>query len=168
MTEPIVYTDATTLIGLARIDRLDLLAVFPRPVLVTRHVWSEVAGDPARAGVPVLFDAREQGLLAVIDDGDPNAFPYLGAGESSALSAAMERHAAVIIDEQETRALIARGPEIRARLAYVTGLIGLLQVAKQRKHIEAVRPILDRLVSEGFQISRRLYDESLRRAGELQ
>ena len=83
MNPPIVYTDATTLISLARIDRLDLLTVLPRPVRVTSHVWIEVAENPAKPGVAALLNARELGLLAVVDDGDPDAFPELGAGDST-------------------------------------------------------------------------------------
>lgn len=167
MTEPTVYTDATTLISLARIDRLDLLDVLPRPVRVTRHVWSEVAGDPTKPGVSALVSASELGLLAVVEEGDPNAFPDLDAGESSVLNAAIERHAAVLIDELEARAFIQRNPGIRAGIACVTGLMGLHQIAKSRGHIATVRPILDALLHEGFRISRRLYDEALQKAGEL-
>lgn len=93
------YADATALIGLARIDRLDLLMLFPLPIRVTRYVWEEAAGDPVRPGTSALRQARSDGILTVVDEGDPAAFSRLDAGESSVLSAAAKAAAGVIIDE---------------------------------------------------------------------
>jgi len=45
-----VYADATTLIGQARIGRLDLLSLLPTLILITDHVWAEVASEPGRPG----------------------------------------------------------------------------------------------------------------------
>jgi hypothetical protein len=45
-----VYVDASVLIGLTRINRLDLLTLLPLPILVTQRVWDEVVDVPTRVG----------------------------------------------------------------------------------------------------------------------
>ena len=90
-----VYADATTLIGLARIGRLDLLSLLPTPILITGHVWAEVAGETVRPGVNALCAARATKLIAEVVEGDPHAFPELDSGESTVLSAAAAARAEV-------------------------------------------------------------------------
>jgi hypothetical protein len=49
----------------------------------------------------------------------------------------------------------------------ITGLLGILLVAKQRGLVEAIRPIMDDLINEaGFRVSSQLYAEFLAMAGE--
>ena len=160
------YADATALIGLARIDRLDLLTVLPLPIRVTAHVWNEAAGNPAKPGAERLRRAHAAGILAVVEEGDPAAFPRLDAGESTVLSAAAVAGAAVIVDERKARALIRSDSKLRATIPQVTGLIGLILLAKRRQRIAAVRPLLNRLIEEDFFVGSAFQDEILRLAGE--
>lgn len=166
MERPRVYADATALIGLARIDRLDLLSLLRTPIHVTAVVWQEAAGDPTRRGVPALQQARHAGLLTVVEEGDPHAFPQLDPGESTVLSAAGTARAAVLIDERRARALINGSPLLHGVIVQVTGIVGLILLAKDRGYVRAVRPLLDELIGQGFRISPTLYREALRRAGE--
>jgi len=161
-----VYADATALIGLSRIDRLDLLRLLDAPILVTEHVWSEVFDDLSRPGIRALQVAVTAGLLVLVDEGVPDEFPQLDAGEASVLSAAVATRAVVIIDERAARLLIERDPEVRARLGSVTGSLGLILLAKRRGVIQAVRPVLDELIAQGFRISADLYRDVLVQAGE--
>jgi len=160
------YADATALIGLARIDRLDLLTVLPLPIRVTARVWSEAAGNPGKPGAERLRLARAAGILAVVDEGDSAAFPRLDPGESTVLSAAAIAGAAVIVDERKARALIRSDSKLGAAIPQVTGLIGLILLAKRRQRIAAVRPLLNRLIEEGFYIGGAFQDQILRLAGE--
>jgi predicted nucleic acid-binding protein len=164
--EDAVYVDATTLIGLARIDRLDLFRLLPKPIRVTRRVWGEVADNPRRAGVTALLKARDGGLVSVVDEGDPEAFPYLDPGESTVLSAAAAARGAVLIDERKARALVDSDPGLREAIPWVSGVLGLLLFAKRRGRIAAVRPVLDDLIAQSFRIGPTLYAEVLRQAGE--
>lgn len=138
------------LIGLARIERLDLLRLLPTPICVTERVWQEVAGDPTKGGAPTLQRAHAEGLLVVIEAGDPLAFPQLDPGESSVLSAAAAARAAVLIDERKARALIDTGPGLRSAIQGATGIVGVILLARRRGHIAAVRPILDALIGQRF------------------
>lgn len=160
------YADATALIGLARIDRLDLLTLLPLPIRVTTYVWSEAAGDPGKPGAERLRLARAAGVLAVVEEGDPVAFPRLDSDESTVLSAAAVTGAAVIVVERKARALIRSDSQLRAAIPQVTGLIGLILLAKRRQRIAAVRPLWNRLIEERFFIGSAFQDEILRLAGE--
>ena len=86
----------------------------------------------------------------------------LDEGESSALALAVELKAdAVLIDER-------RGYRIAQELGLnPTGLLGILLLAKHETIIPAVKPFLDRLISEaGFWISDAVYQMIMDKAGE--
>lgn len=161
-----VYADATALIGLARIGRLDLLDVLARPVHVTERVWQEVASDAGKPGVSALVAARAQGRLLVVEEGDPTAYPELDGGESKVLTAAAAAGAAVLLDERKARALIERDPHLRDAIQHASGIVGLILLAKRRERIAAVRPLLQDLIRERFWMSQRFLQEILRLAGE--
>lgn len=162
-----VYADATALIGLGRIGRLDLRTLLPTPTYVTGQVWEEAAGDPAKPGVEALIQARDEGLLTVVEEGDPAAYPQLDAGESTVLSAAATVGALVLIDERKARTLIEADPHLRTSIARAIGVVGLVLLAKRRGQVAEVRPILDHLMRESFRLAPGFYEETLRQAGEL-
>ncbi|MHB0874987.1 MAG: DUF3368 domain-containing protein [Anaerolineae bacterium] len=166
MTAADVYADATSLIGLARIERLDLLSLLPTPVLVTDIVWQEVAGDPTRRGVTALLAARDAGLLRVVREGDPQLLPELDPGECSVVTAAAIAGGAVLIDERKARALVASHPDLKGRIPYAFGLIGLLLLAKRQGRIATVQPLLDALMNQGFWMSPEFRRRVLAQAGE--
>jgi predicted nucleic acid-binding protein len=161
-----VYADATALIGLARIDRLDLLSLLPTPICATTRVWQEVAADPTKAGVVAIETARAEGLIAIVDEGDSDAYPQLDPGESSVLSAAALVGGAVIVDERKARALIQRDAFLNQRIAHVTGIIGLILLAKREGRVPAVRPLVDELTRQSFRIGPGLYRRILTLANE--
>jgi predicted nucleic acid-binding protein len=161
-----VLVDASPLIGLARIDRLDLLRTFPVPIYVTRTVWREVAGQPGRQGVAALIQAEADGILCVIDIGDENAYPDLDAGENATLSAAAEMKAHVIVDERRAREHIRKDAALRSTIRAPLTTIGIVIRAKHEGLIPAVRPILDELRQERFWLSQADYERALHAAGE--
>jgi predicted nucleic acid-binding protein len=161
-----VYADATTLIGLARISRLDLLSLLPTPIFVTVHVWAEVTSDPNKPGVKELQVAQSTGLVAVVAEGDPRAFLELDQGESTVLSAAAAARAAVLLDERKARALVKSNSGLRESIRQVTGIVGLLLLAKRAGVVDAIQPILDALMLEHFWLSEEFYDAILREAAE--
>ncbi|MDQ2741543.1 MAG: DUF3368 domain-containing protein [Chloroflexota bacterium] len=162
-----ILVDASPLIGLARIERLDLLAMFPLPIYVTRAVWREVADDPGRPGASSLIQAKIQGVLSVIDAGDEEAYGELDAGENSTLSAAAQLGAFVIIDERKARERILRDAALRTAIGAPLTTIGLVIRAKHQGLVPAVRPVLDELRRERFWISQADYEDALHIAGEL-
>lgn len=86
----------------------------------------------------------------------------LDAGEAEAIALALERRAALLlIDERRgRRTAVALGLPI-------TGLLGVLADAKQARHIELVKPVLDELIGTArFWIGPDLYREVLTALGE--
>lgn len=167
MAAPRVYVDATPLIALARIGRLDLLTEASSTVYVTRGVWREVTGDANKTGVADLLRAQETGIIEVVAEGDATDFPQLGAGEAETLSAARTvRHGptAVLVDEARARELLRSDPT----LAHVgmLGTVGLVVRAKRRGSIPSAQAILDDLRRANFYQTRQLYEDALRAAGE--
>jgi uncharacterized protein len=86
----------------------------------------------------------------------------LDAGESAALSLAVEIHAdAILIDER-------KGHLIASQLGLKTiGLLGILIRAKAMGLLKAVRPVIERLERDaGFWLSTGLRERVLKIAGE--
>ena len=160
------YADATCLIGLARIDRLDLLVVLPIPIYVTAVVWSEVTGDATKPGTAAIHQAADAGLLVIVEEGDPGALPELDPGESSVLTAAAAAHAGVLADERKARQVLTANGYFGGSIPVLTGVVGLLLFAKTRGRLRAVKPLLDDLIQQRFWISPSLYEMALRQAEE--
>jgi uncharacterized protein len=147
---------------------LQLLRLLHSPVRVTTTVWDEVQRDPTKPGADRLVEARHQGLLAIVDEGDESAYPQLDEGESSVLSAAAASRGIAIIDERKARHLLTTDTDLRQSIRASIGIVGLLVLAKRRGLISAVKPPLDELSSQGFHMSARLLREALDAAGETE
>jgi predicted nucleic acid-binding protein len=165
--ERLFVADATPLIALARIGRLDLLDVLPVPILVAVTVWNEVAGDLSRPGAVVLERARDDGILAVIDAGDAHAYLQLGPGENATITAAAEIGAAVIVDERKARRLLREDPELRGSIPAILSTVALVILEKRAGVVPDVRVILHQLQKQGFYIGQSVYEAALRSSGEL-
>jgi uncharacterized protein len=86
----------------------------------------------------------------------------LDRGEAEVIALARERAAdLVILDER-----LARRHAQRLGLK-VTGTLGVLLHAKNRGHVEAIRPLLDQLRAGGIRLSDELVDRTLALAGEV-
>jgi hypothetical protein len=85
----------------------------------------------------------------------------LGAGESEALSLAVEIRADLLfVDERAGRRVAA------ALGLSVVGTLGVLLAAKRRGLVAEVRPLIDDLVRRGFWVAPRLVKQALLAAAE--
>jgi predicted nucleic acid-binding protein len=157
--------DASPLIGLARIDRLDLLQTLDAPIRVTQQVWQEVVASPERPGAQRLLLAEEAGAIVVVQEGDPDKYPMLDPGEASTISAARAAGGAIIVDERRARRLLEGDATLRSRVVYLT-TAALLVLAKRRGAVALVRPLLDQLRGESLRLSPEVYEGTLQAAGE--
>jgi predicted nucleic acid-binding protein len=159
----IVVSNATPLIALARISRLDLLKDLFGTVAIPRAVYDEVvSAAPTRAGADQV---RQSGWIQARHLGNRAAVDYLrsdlDAGEAEVLVLAQEMVAdIVLLDEPKARLAAAL-----LGLQYV-GTVGLLLLCKQTGRVPAVRPLLDALKADGFHLSDRVYRAVTQRAGE--
>jgi len=159
----IVVSDATPLIALARIGRLDLLRELFDAILIPEAVHEEVvARSPGRSGASEVGQAE---WIRRQVPADRRRVNYLRAdldwGEAEALVLAEEVAADwVLVDEPKAR-LAAELLGLR-----FMGTVGVLLLAKRLGKISAVRPVLDELRARKFRLSERVYSAVLAEAGE--
>lgn len=154
--------DASPLILLARVDRLDLLSASAASVVVPRSVIVELEAGGSRDHAAA--SVRACGAIRVIDDDElPDAISSwdLGAGESQVLRYALSHpEAEAIIDDRAARRCAA------ALQIAVVGTLGLVLRAKLRGHIAAARPVVSELCKSGLRLAPGMMDSALAKVGE--
>jgi hypothetical protein len=158
-----VVSNTSPIINLASVGLLDLLPQIYTTITIPQAVYTEVTvtgrGQPGAAEAeaaawvvvqPVTNTALVQTLLQ-----------HVNPGEAEAIALSVECSARVLlIDERKGRALAAHYG------IAVTGLLGVLTIARQRGLMTAVKPTLDDLRRVGFWIDQRLYEYVLHQVGE--
>ena len=162
----IVVSDTSPLCNLAIIGDLFLLQQIYERVLIPPSVADELArggeDDDRIVGVLSLdwIEVRQPTNLQQITklENDNN----LDRGEAEAIVLALELGAdELLIDER-----LGRREATRLGLS-ITGLLGVLLVAKRRGLVVAIRPVMDDLINQaGFRVSNQLYAEVLLAANE--
>ena len=151
MPSALLVTDSSALFGLDRVGKLDLLpALFP-VVIVPRRVAKETGVERSWMEVRDVPDMPVLRLLrAELDDGE---------AEAIALATTLDG-CDLLIDERKGRRV--------ARLLGLSliGTITVLIRAKDQGLLGEIKPVLDALTGGGFRISKALYAEALRVAGE--
>lgn len=147
----IVVSDSACLIGLERIQRLELLPAVFGEVLVPPAVADEFGVSLAWLKVVVPRDA---GVVAACK-------AYVDDGEAEAIALALELGAEVLLDDQRGRKLAER-LNVPAR-----GLLGVLMLAKQSGKLAAIAPVVAELRQQNFFIIEALVTEVLNRCGEM-
>jgi predicted nucleic acid-binding protein len=148
--------NASPLISLAKIGRLDLLSAAEREVLIPAAVAEEILAGPAGDPASVALAARSLGepvptasRVEVVEWG-------LGAGETAVLSLALETGATAVIDDREARAA-ARSLGVR-----VIGTLGVVILARQEGRIPAAASVIAELRRAGLRLDEALLRQALR------
>lgn len=84
----------------------------------------------------------------------------LDAGESQAISWAHHLGCAILIDEKQGRLMA------QAQGMPIFGVLGMLLLAKQAGHVNALAPLINRLREHRYNLSDALVAAVLQRAGE--
>ena len=153
MTAGIAVSDASALIVLHQIGRLDLLRGLFGRVAVPPAVAREVI--PSLRTLPPWIELHQAPR-------NPELPAFLDDGEREAIALALQLVAdTIVLDERP-------GRRTAARLGLdVVGSLGLLVRAKRVGMISDVRPIMDVMLSSGLFASDALYRQILVAAGEL-
>lgn len=147
----LVITDASCLIALDRVGRLDLI-----PSLVSNAVAPPAVIEEFGRKLDWLRElpVQDKRVLATLR-------AQLDSGEAEAIAVALEHPGSILlIDERQGRRLA------ESLGVSVLGTLGLLIQAKQRGILEAVRPLMDALIAVDFRVSDGLYNQVLQLAGE--
>jgi hypothetical protein len=146
----LVIVDTGPLIGLARIDRLELIRQLWNRVIVPPTVWREAVVEvPEAPGAPRIRAAAN--WIEIVESDEDLLAPIallLDQGEAEALALAVgNRNATVLLDDLRARKLAKR------LSLHVTGTVGLILLAKKRGLIENVREPLAQLSQVGLHLS---------------
>ncbi len=148
--EPAIVSDASCLIGLSNIGKLDILSKLYSKIIIPPAVEREYGGRVPFTEVVAPSDndlVRSLGLL-------------LGAGESEAIALAMELTAAIILDDKKART-VAEGMGL-----HPVGTVGILLLAKRERLIQSLTQTIGELEQNGFYINGSVKQQAIRLAGE--
>lgn len=162
-----VLSDASPLIGLARIDGLAWLHRLFGQVRLPQEVWAEVVPGLGFAEERAVLAAESAGWLAV----HPAApleppLPELDEGEAACIRIALAhvreqgRPALLLMDERAGRAIAVQHG---LRVAGTAAVIGM---ARSRGLIGSAREVFARLHASDFRISAAVIETVLRGVGE--
>ncbi len=158
-----VICDAAVLIGLAKIDRLDLLRKLYGNIYIPWAVYQEVVvRGKKRPGVEEIDRAKWIKKIKVKDRAAVNLHvSELGQGESEVLLLGKELKAdLLILDDSRARAAgISAGFRI-------VGLAGILLLAKKQDLIKSIKPMFEELIDKNFRLSQKIIQTILEKAGE--
>ncbi len=160
----IVISDTTTLSGLLLIGRIDILTHIFKQIFISNTVKKELFYlNRYRSEINDLINKQ----FIIIKDDIQSEFVkdlsgILDKGEIQAIALSIKLKAdLLIIDEMKGRTVA------KAIGMNVIGLLGLLLKAKQKKIIEEVKPVMDKLIEKaGFWVDNNLYEFVLIQAGE--
>ena len=153
--------NASPLILLARVDRLDLIERLTPGVAVPDAVISEIRAGlhkdatASRALAWALpYHVPDVPLLPGIEHWD------LGADESQVIALCIGRPRWAILDDLAARRCAA------AHDVAVVGTLGVVLRAKKSRHIEHARPVVEALRAAGMFMDNAFMNDALSRVGE--
>jgi len=159
----IIVSDASPLIGLSRINQIDILCNLFSDVIIPKVVADEFTALANKPGASAIIKAIKNKKLTVYTkafDTVQHISKVLGAGEVEAISLAVKLQVPLLIDEIKGR-VAAKQHNVD-----VIGTGGILIAAKKQKILTAVKPVLEDLTSIGYRLSENLIKEILKRANE--
>lgn len=158
-----VLTDASPLIGLARVDGLAWLRALFSEVSMPVEVRDEVLAKRELADAVAIASAIDAGWLKVCPPapGFP-ALPELDEGESACIRIALANggQALLLMDERAGRAVATE------QGLSVAGTAAVIGMAKSRGLITSARAVFSRLHTSDFRISAQVIQTVLARVGE--
>lgn len=142
MPEQIIISDASPIIALVDIGRIEILRELYSNIIITDVVRDEIHAElPNWIIVNKNYDIQQAQLLEL----------ELDAGEASAIALGLKIHdSTLILDE-------SKGRKAAKRLGLkVTGTIGIILKAKKLGIIPSGKELLDALEEHGFWLSQKL------------
>ena len=152
----LIISDNSPLNLLVRIGHADVLPALFQRVFIPPEVAAEMAHPKAPAEVRA-FIAAPPAWLSVQAPVSLLALPHLDAGETAAISLAVELGAALLIDERDGR------QEAQARGLTVIGAVGVLENAANANLVADLAAAHARVRGLRFHIADAILDASLAR-----
>jgi predicted nucleic acid-binding protein len=160
----LVLTDASPLIGLARVDGLAWLGVLFGVVWFPAEVRREVLSGIGNADERAIRAAESVGVLRAWPEMAPSIpdLPDLDEGEAACIRLGLVQEGPVLLlmDERAGRA-VAQEQGLR-----VAGTAAVIGMARSRGLIASAREVFARLHASDFRLSAAVIETVLRRVGE--
>ena len=157
----IVIADAGPLIAFARLHQLGLLPQLFGRVFVTDVVFAECAGREDFPESPLIRAAVNKKQLELRTAPDFSAYAQkIDAGEASAIELAIEYGCGVLMDDKAGRKMATNAA------VPVIGTVGVLVLAKRKRLIPLVMPMLVALATSGYFLSEEIIAAALAASGE--
>jgi len=155
-----VVSNASPLIILGRIDRLDLLPALFGAIQLSSEVYEEVviagAGRPAAAAIKAAKWIHVHPPMAPTDLAAWRGRARLGSGELATIALAKTLAANwVILDERAARQLAA------SHKLQAIGCVGILELAYHRKLMPDLRSTYAQMLAKGVHIAPAILNQSL-------
>jgi predicted nucleic acid-binding protein len=143
---PKVVSDTGPIIALAQIDRIDILRRLFGQALIPPAVQAEIRDETSMTALNnadwiILEEVKDTLAVQLLRE-------ELDAGESEAIVLAKEHQAALLFLDERAATRKARSIGLQC-----IGTLGILLIAKEKGIVAELKPLLDRLQSEGFHMS---------------
>jgi predicted nucleic acid-binding protein len=160
----IVVSNTSPISNLAMVGQLTILQEIYSKIIIPTAVYNELtdegAGDVVATAVQtsIWIETQPVANLTLVT----SLQSKVNEGEAEAIALAIELKAdELLIDER-----LGRREATRLGVP-ITGVLGVLLIAKQRGLIAAVKPVMDELIAQAvFRVSSQLYADILQAAGE--
>ena len=148
-------SNASPLIYLAKIKRLELLKELFDEIIITEEVYNEITAKDS----PEVESIKNCKFLQIRKAKKTLNIGF-GLGENAAISSSLEENCILLIDDHKAK-IFANAQGIKT-----LGTLGLLLLALSKRLIgkEEFRGLLSQLVKENFRISIELYNAMLEEA----
>jgi predicted nucleic acid-binding protein len=162
---PIVISNASPIINLAIIGRLNLLKKFWAKIYVPEAVWKEVVIDGEDKDEVVEIKKADWIIVEKVKDHNLTLLlmQNLDKGEAEAIALAIEMNADIILLDETDAREAADIYKIEK-----TGVLGILLLAKLKNEISNLEQEIEKLkIKADFWLKDSLIQSVLRKAGEI-
>jgi uncharacterized protein len=158
----IIVSDSGPIISFARAGYLKLLRQLFQEIVIPEAVYKEIAIiGSGRAGAKEVISGKWIKKRKIENRLRIKQLPaMLGLGEKEAIILAQELNAVLLIDDRKAR------EAAKENGVSCFGSLRVLKEAKDKKLIEAIKPIGDELRDKGIRIDSSLYQRFLQEVGE--
>ncbi len=156
----IVVSNATPIITLASIGRIDIFKNFFDQVYIPQAVYDEIKSKKA-FGYKEIDDSFFH-TVAIKDIFAQNILLNdLDLGEAQTIVLAKELNADIVLIDETIGYNIAKSQQLNVRRT-----LSFLIASKERGYINKVKPLLDDMIEKGRWISHKVYDDILKFCNE--
>lgn len=157
----IVISNTTPIISLASIHKIEILERLFGEIIVPRAVYNEIKAKKS-------WGYKESDLAFIrVENVRGELYKdlllnQLDLGESETIILAKELNADLVIIDENLACKIAKNSGLK-----VTRTLSILLKAKEAGIVESVKPLLDEMIIKGMWYSQNVYNNFLRKIGEL-